>query len=213
MKYAKFLPKESRRENWNEIVSRNEEMHIRKYPFLEKDIRHAYDMVRERKVLPSMRSMQFGGVAIEVANNRIYNCAYMPIDDIAAFSEAMFLLLGGTGVGYSVQKQHIANLPARKVTNGQRLHRVADSIEGWANAVKALVEGYLIDGKEVSFDYSKVRPKGAPIKTSGGRAPGPAPLEKCINAVHAILEDMPVGSNLTPLQAHDILCHVADAVL
>ena len=96
---------------------------MRKYPFIKKDIKWAYDMVRDRKVLPSMRSMQFGGVAIEMANNRIYNCAYMPIDDTAAFSEAMFLLLGGTGVGYSVQKHHVAKLPAREASKQTHIAR------------------------------------------------------------------------------------------
>ena len=223
MKYARFLPEESRRENWNEIVARNEAMHMRKYPFIKKDIKWAYDMVRDRKVLPSMRSMQFGGVAIEMANNRIYNCAYMPIDDTAAFSEAMFLLLGGTGVGYSVQKHHVAKLPARKhlsrhtsLGNEYRVvtnHTVADSIEGWADAVKALVEAYLVEGRSIAFDYSRVRPKGSPIKTSGGKAPGPEPLKICLDNVRTILESVHEGEKLTPLQVHDMMCHIADAVL
>ena len=99
MKYARYLPKKKRRETWKELVTRNKEMHIKKYPILRDEIEGAYNYVYAKKVLPSMRSLQFGGKPIEVAPNRIYNCAYMPIDHIASFSECMFLLLGGTGVG------------------------------------------------------------------------------------------------------------------
>jgi len=111
MKYAKYLPDSNRRESWEEIVLRNVNMHIKQYPLLKEEITEVYQMVYNKKVLPSMRSMQFGGKPIEIAPNRIYNCAYMPIDHIDSFSESMFLLLGGTGVGYSVQKHHVAKLP------------------------------------------------------------------------------------------------------
>ena len=111
MKYARFLPESYRREAFSEIVDRNKEMHIRKAPHLKEEIENAYKMVYDRKVLPSMRSLQFGGKPIEVAPNRMYNCCFMPIDDIRSFSEAMFLLLGGTGVGYSVQNHHVEELP------------------------------------------------------------------------------------------------------
>ena len=112
MKYAKFKPDKFRRETWEEICNRNCEMHIKKYPQLKDEIRDVYSQfVLTKKVLPSMRSMQFAGKPIEVSPNRVYNCAYMPIDSIDSFWEAMFLLLGGTGVGYSVQKHHVAQLP------------------------------------------------------------------------------------------------------
>src|SRR5210317_33477 len=97
MKYAKYLDAEQRRENWDELVTRNMNMHIKKFPSLEEEIRETYKMVFDKKVLPSMRSMQFGGKPIEVSPNRIFNCAFMPVDDLRSFSEAMFLLLGGTG--------------------------------------------------------------------------------------------------------------------
>ena len=100
---------EKLRETWEEIVTRNMEMHIRKYPDLEKEIRETYELVYAKKVLPSMRSLQFGGKPIEISPNRIYNCAYLPVDDWRAFSEIMFLLLGGTGVGFSVQQHHVDN--------------------------------------------------------------------------------------------------------
>ena len=123
MKYARFLPKKERRETWKELVSRNKKMHIKKYPNLKEEIEAAYKFVYEKKVLPSMRSMQFGGKPIEVAPNRIYNCAYMPIEDWEGFSEVMFLLLGGTGVGYSVQKHHVEKLPEIKKPSSKRSSR------------------------------------------------------------------------------------------
>ena len=117
MKYARFLEDENRRETWEELVTRNMDMHLKRYPELELQIRKAYKMVYDKKVLPSMRSMQFGGKPIEVAPNRIFNCAFLPINDWRSFSEVMFLLLGGTGVGYSVQRHHVENLPEIRKPN------------------------------------------------------------------------------------------------
>ena len=136
MKYARFLEDKKRRESWGEIVTRNMNMHIKKFPDLEEEIANAYKFVFDKKVLPSMRALQFGGKPIEVAPNRSYNCAYLPIDDWRAFSETMFLLLGGTGVGFSVQGHHIEKLPEIKKPNDKRTRRylVSDSIEGWADA-------------------------------------------------------------------------------
>ena len=111
MKYARHLDDKFRRENWKELVTRNKDMHIKKYPELTEEISEAYSFVYDKKVLPSMRSLQFGGKPIEISPNRVYNCAYLPIDHVDSFSETMFLLLGGTGVGYSVQKHHVAKLP------------------------------------------------------------------------------------------------------
>ena len=110
-KYAKFVPELGRRETWRELVTRNMNMHIRKYPDIEQEIRDSYVYVYNKQVLPSMRSLQFGGRPIELANNRIYNCAYVPLDNMDAFSELMFMLLGGTGGGYSVQQRHVGKLP------------------------------------------------------------------------------------------------------
>jgi len=111
MKYAKYIPELERRETWEELVKRNEDMHIKQYPKLEEQIRDNYKLVYKKKVLPSMRSLQFGGKPIQISPNRVYNCGYLPIEHVDAFSEIMFLLLGGTGVGYSVQKHHVAKLP------------------------------------------------------------------------------------------------------
>ena len=217
MKYAKYNESLTRRETWDEIVTRNRNMHIKTYPDLAGEIESVYEnFVRAKKVLPSMRSMQFGGKPIEISPNRIYNCAYMPLDSYLSFSEAMFLLLGGTGVGYSVQRHHIEQLPEIRhpKADRKRRHLIADSIEGWADAVKVLIESYIgIRTSTPAFDYSDIRPKGSILKTSGGKAPGPQPLRECLVKVEGILQNIQDGEKLSPLHSHDIMCHIADAVL
>ena len=212
-KYAKFIPELERRETWHEVVTRNMTMHLEKYPALEIEIRKAYKYVYHKEVLPSMRSMQFGGRPIELSNNRIYNCAYMPIDHEDAFSELMFLLLGGTGVGYSVQQRHIRKLPTvRGVKLQDRKYVVSDTIEGWADAVKVLVEAFFYNKHTPRFDLSDIRPKGARLVTSGGKAPGPEPLRICLNLIREKLDEA-VGRKLRPIEVHDICCIIANAVL
>jgi ribonucleoside-triphosphate reductase len=215
MKYAKYIPELERRESWDELVTRNKEMHQKKFPTLKKEIENVYKYVYDKKILPSMRSLQFGGKPIEISPNRVYNCAYLPIDDARAFSETMFLLLGGTGVGYSVQKHHVESLPEIRKPNPNRTRRfvIADSIEGWADAVKALMKTYFNGGSKLRFDYSDIRPKGARLVTSGGKAPGPQPLKECLVKIEGILSEMPDDSKLSTLQVHDIVCYIADAVL
>lgn len=219
MKYAKYIPELKRRETWEELVTRNKKMHQKKYPQLKDEIEEVYKFVYERKVLPSMRSMQFAGKPIEISPNRIYNCAYLPIDDWRSFSEIMFLLLGGTGVGYSVQKHHVEKLPEISKPNPNRTRRyvIGDSIEGWADAIRLLMKSYFnIYDKNTStpiFDFSDIRPKGARLLTSGGKAPGPKPLKDCIHNIRGILDHKENGDNLTPLEVHDIICYIADAVL
>ncbi len=216
-KYAKYIPELNRRETWDELCDRNAAMHIRRYPQLKDEIRKVYnEFVRTKKVLPSMRSMQFGGRPIERSPNRIFNCAFMPVDHTAAFSETMFLLLGGSGVGYSVQYRHINKLPKLVGPSTQtRRFVIGDSIEGWADAVKVLVESYFYGKARPSFDYSDIRPQGTLLVTSGGRAPGPAPLRKCLNNITSILDHVVESGHeyLDSLQVHDIMCHIADAVL
>ena len=215
MKYARYLPDEQRRETWDELVTRNKKMHIKKYPSLAEEIESAYKFVYEKKVLPSMRSMQFGGKPIEVAPNRIYNCAYLPIDHVLAFSECMFLLLGGTGVGFSVQKHHVEKLPEIQGPSTKRTRRylIADSIEGWADAVKVLMNSYFKGGSRIRFDFSDIRPKGARLLTSGGKAPGPQPLKECLLKIRGILDEKEAGDQLETVEVHDIVCYIADAVL
>jgi len=216
MKYAKYLPKKKRRETWKELVNRNMRMHTKKYPELKSEIEQVYKKyVLNKKVLPSMRSMQFGGKPIEVAPNRVFNCAYLPIDDWRAFSETMFLLLGGTGVGFSVQRHHVDKLPEINKPKGTRTRRflIGDSIEGWADAVKSLVRSYFTGGSRIRFDYSDIRAKGARLVTSGGKAPGPQPLKECLVKVEGVLSEKEDGSRLSAIEVHDIVCHIADAVL
>ena len=216
MKYAKYVPELNRRETWEELVTRNKEMHQKKYPQIKGEIEEVYQMVYDKKILPSMRSLQFGGKPIEISPNRVYNCAYMPIDHTDAFAETMFLLLGGTGVGFSVQKHHVDKLPEIRKPNPNRTRRylIGDSIEGWADAVKVLIESYL--GTKAStpvFDYSDIRQKGALLVTSGGKAPGPQPLKDCIHHITKVLDAKEDGDKLSPIETHDIVCHIADAVL
>lgn len=213
-KYARFMRDFNRRETWEEICWRNADMHIKRYPQLKKEILRVYkEYVIPKKVLPSMRSMQFGGRAIERNPARIYNCAYLPVEHPDAFSETMFLLLGGTGVGYSVQQRHINKLPlVSGPSKRTRRYVIGDSIEGWADAVKVLVEAYFYGKPQPIFDYGDIREKGTELVTSGGKAPGPDPLRVCLARVEGILHGA-IGRSLTALEAHDIQCFLADAVL
>ncbi len=215
MKYAKYQSHLNRRETWEELVTRNKAMHLKKYPQLVEEIEAAYKYVTSKKILPSMRSMQFAGRPIELNPARIYNCAYLPIDDLRAFSEVMFLLLGGTGVGYSVQYDHIEKLPEIRKPNQERGRRwlVADSIEGWADAVKVLIKSYFFGGSKIEFDFSDIRPKGARLVTAGGKAPGPGPLRECLVKLQGILDTKEDGEKLTTIEVHDMVCYIADAVL
>lgn len=215
-KYAKYLPNEERRETFEEIATRNMEMHIKKFPNYKDKLEKIYkDYVLTKKVLPSMRSMQFAGKPIDVNPSRIYNCAYLPIDDWRAFHETMFLLLGGTGVGFSVQHHHIEQLPEIRKPNPNRKRRflISDSIEGWADAIKILMRSFFEGTSTITFDYSDIREKGAMLVTSGGKAPGPEPLRICITKIGAILREKENGSKLSSFEVHRIICLIADAVL
>ena len=217
MKYAKYIPELNRRETWEELVTRNKEMHQKRYPDLYNEIEENYRYVYKKKVLPSMRSLQFSGKPIEISPNRLYNCSYLPIDHIDSFSETMFLLLSGCGVGYSVQKHHIAKLPHVTKPFDMRTRRfvIGDSIEGWSDAIKVLIKSYIGSKRssKIKFDYSDIRPKGARLVTSGGKAPGPQPLKECLLKIKGILDAKKDGGKLTTLEVHDIVCHIADAVL
>ncbi|MGC3947841.1 MAG: hypothetical protein QM762_25595 [Chryseolinea sp.] len=214
MKYARYIPELQRRELWGEICERYAKMMRDKYPSLCAEIDDNIRFVHDKKVLPSMRAMQFAGPAIERNCSRIYNCAYMPVDDIRAFSEAMFLLLGGTGVGFSVQFHHVEKLPEIMKGHKRKRFLVGDSLEGWADAVKVLLKSYFGLSEYIpDFDYSDIRPKGARLVTAGGKAPGPEPLKICIAHLSAILDRKRNGQRLTPLECHDMMCHIANAVL
>ncbi len=213
-KYAKYVPSLMRRETWEEICYRNRDMHLKKFPQLHSEILNVYNnFVIPKKVLPSMRSAQFAGKPVELSPNRVYNCCYLPIDDYRAFSETMFLLLGGTGVGYSVQNNHVSNLPSITKPTKKRRYVVGDSIEGWADAIKALMKAYMRGRSLPLFDFSDIREKGAPLITSGGKAPGPAGLKECLFKMQQLLDTKDHGDQLTSLEVHDLICYIADAVL
>ena len=218
-KYARYLPSKKRRESWDEICDRYELMMNTKFPQYKEEINVAIQYVREKKLLPSMRALQFAGIPIERNNARGYNCSYSPINHYRAFDEAMFLLLSGCGYGFSVQKHHVDQLPAINPlfkSNGikERKFLVNDSLEGWAEAVKVLMKAYFgLAQSKPRFDFSDIRAKGARLITSGGKAPGPFPLQMCLFMIESILESKTAGSKLTPIECHDIICHVADAVL
>lgn len=212
-KYAKYIPEVQRRETWEELVERNMAMHIRKYPQIKEEIKSVYSYVFKRQVLPSMRSLQFGGTPIELSNNRMFNCAFSAVDHPAVFSETMFNLLGGSGVGFSVQKRHTEKLPTiMGPSNKQRRFLVGDSIEGWADAVKVLIKAYTLGKSDPVFDFRDIRPKGARLITSGGKAPGPDPLRICLDKLRSVLNNA-IGRKLKPIEVHDMVCHIADAVL
>jgi ribonucleoside-diphosphate reductase alpha chain len=213
MKYAKYTPEKQRRETWEELVTRNKEMHQTKFPNLKDEIEEVYKLVYAKKVLPSMRSLQFAGKPIELNNARIFNCSFLPLDDWRAFSEIMFLLLSGCGVGYSVQNHHIEKLPEIKVPTKHKRYLIGDSIEGWADAVRMLCKAYFQGAPLPIFDFRDIRPKGAQLITVGGKAPGPEPLKECLFNLAKIFERKKNGDKISSIEAHDMACHIADAVL
>jgi ribonucleoside-diphosphate reductase alpha chain len=213
MKYARHIPEKSRRETWEEIVDRNKEMHLAKFPELADEINEVYKMVYNKKVLPSMRSLQFAGKPADINNARMFNCSFLPIDNMKSFSEIMFLLLSGCGVGFSVQGHHIDKLPEITIPTREKRYLINDSIEGWADAVHVLMKAYLKGGARPKFDFRDIRAKGEQLVTAGGKAPGPEPLKEVLFQVQKILDRKKAGDKLTSVECHDIACHLADAVL
>tara|TARA_R100000654_G_scaffold61578_1_gene88497 strand:- start:1012 stop:3018 length:2007 start_codon:yes stop_codon:yes gene_type:complete len=215
--------KENGRESWEDAVDRVIRMHVKKYPSLEEEIKNKFALVKQKRIVPSQRSMQFGGKAIEERNMRIYNCTYSPADRPRFFSEMFWLLLCGCGTGFSVKREHIKDLPRiiDVETHQKRktlVHVVQDSIEGWSNALQALLDCYFhtdyfdhsID-YEIHFDYHLIRPKGSLI-SSGGIAPGPQPLEDCLNEVRHLLVSR-LGKRLRSIDVFDLCMCLSAAVL
>jgi ribonucleoside-triphosphate reductase len=210
--YAKYLAPLNRRETLTETINRNMIMHLDKFPKLSRDIIKAYKQVHDLKVMPSMRSLQFGGEAIMRNNVRLFNCAFSHISYPRVFAEALYLLLSGTGFGYSVQFRHISQLPSLRNPKEEGIYIVHDSIEGWAEALNQLMQAYFYGGIRPQFDFSLVRPKGSYLVTTGAKAPGPEPLRHMLMRVESILKAAR-GRKLTDLEVHDIICLVADCVL
>ncbi len=212
-KYAKYDEGKQRRETWEEIVERITKMHINKFPKFETEIQNVFKFVTDKKLVPSMRSMQFGGKPIELNNSRIYNCSALAIKRPKDFAEVIFLLLSGSGVGISVQSRHTELLPPIQKPTKVRKFLVGDSIEGWSDAIRALFKSYMSGSTKPLFDYSDIRKRGMPLKTAGGKAPGAEPLRRCINKIESILDSKDEGSKLRPIDVYDIVCHIADCVL
>lgn len=210
--YAKHLPTFGRREVFEETLNRNLQMHLDKFPKLSKDIIKAFQRVHEYKVMPSMRALQFGGEAILKNNVRSYNCAFNNIDDARVFGEILFVLLSGTGDGYSVQRRHVNKLPTLQMPREEGIYTVHDSIIGWAQALDMLIDAYFFGRMRPLFDVSMVRPKGSYLVTTGSKAPGPAPLKHMLEQVELRLKAA-VGRRLKPIEIHDIVCIIADCVL
>ena len=227
-KYSRYNEKLGRRESWKEAVDRVEAMHLRKYYFLseadKESIKQSFNSVREKLVVPSMRSLQFGGKAIEAKNEKIYNCAVRHVDSIRSFSEILYLLLCGCGVGLGISKYFLNRLPslanAKDKTGSVITYTVLDSIEGWADSVEVLLMSYFkntpFTGRKIVFDYSKIREEGTPLKTSGGKAPGYKGLKNCHKKIKELLDhviEYKHQNRLKTINAYDIIMHCADATL
>ena len=210
--YARYLPHLSRRESLEETINRNMVMHLDRFPSLSKDIIKAYSLVHEMKVMPSMRSLQFSGQAINQCNFRNFNCSFCAIDDARAFSEILYLLLAGTGVGFSVQHRHVDQLPKVGRPREENPFKIHDSIMGWAQALGALTSAYFFNSVRPVFDYSGIRPQGARLVTSGAKAPGPDPLRHMLDQVELSLR-IAAGRKLKPIEVHDVICMISDCVL
>jgi len=210
--YAKHLNHLNRRETLEETLNRNLHMFLDKYPKLSRDILKAGKQLHDFNVMPSMRSLQFGGEAIFRNNVRLFNCSFANITYPRIFAEALFLLLSGTGFGYSVQKRHVGQLPTVRQPKEEGIYVVHDSIEGWAESLNQLISAYLFGAIRPVFDFSRVRQKGSYLVTTGAKAPGPEPLKAMLEKVEAILKKA-VGRKLTTLETHDMICLIADCVL
>jgi ribonucleoside-triphosphate reductase len=228
-KYARYLKDLKRRETWSEAVERVRDMHLRRYPQIKEQIEWAFEQSRQKRVLGSQRALQFGGSAIEKKNARIYNCIASYCDRLRFFQECFWLLLCGCGTGFSVQKHHIERLPnfsskwlEKQTIKPKKVYQIPDSIEGWADASGVLISSYFgggnfpeFEGTEVLFDYGLIRPEGAPLNSSSGKAPGPEPLKKALEKVRSLLNDCIANeqTRLKPINAYDMVMHFSDAVL
>lgn len=209
-KYARYNKKLERRENWDEIVERDKKMKKGKFPHLSSQIDYFYQYVKEKKVLPAMRALQFAGAAIQKNNARQFNCAYAPVDHHKFFGEFAFLLLSGVGVGYSVEEENILQLP-KTAKSAKIIHyTIQDTIEGWADAFSFLLGWAFGLNDKPQFDYSQIRKKGSPLRTSGGKAPGYEPLKSALDHIDALLSSVSNRRNLTSLEIHSICCRIAD---
>lgn len=212
-RYSRWLPEENRRENWGETVSRYLENVVVPVSRDEQVVDDLEEAILNLEVMPSMRAMMTSGPALERDNTCAYNCSYLPVDDPKAFDEAMFILLCGTGVGFSVERQYVNKLPEvpDRLFASEDVIVVADSKEGWAKAYRKLL-ALLWAGEVPRWDVSKVRPAGAKLKTFGGRASGPAPLVELFNFTIGKFKAAQ-GRKLSSIECHDIMCKIGEVVV
>lgn len=209
--YAMYLAPLNRREIFSETINRNLNMHLEKFPKLSPDILKAFRQVHEYKVMPSMRSMQFGGQQILKNNTKMFNCSFAIANYERVFAEALYVLLCGTGFGFSCQKQHISQLPVIKMPTDEGFFTVHDSIAGWAEALNNLMNAYFNRSIRPIFNFSGLRPKGTRL-SSGAKTPGYEPLKQLLEKVENVLKKA-IGRKLSSLEVHDIMCIIADGVL
>tara|TARA_R110002074_G_scaffold143995_4_gene291366 strand:- start:1519 stop:3426 length:1908 start_codon:yes stop_codon:yes gene_type:complete len=212
-RYARWLDKEGRRESWSETVSRYMDNLVKPLAGEDSYTKDIEEAILNLEVMPSMRALMTAGPAFNRDNTAGYNCSYMPVDDPKSFDEAMFILLCGTGVGFSVERQFISKLPdvPDEVFKSDTTIVVKDSKEGWAKALRQVI-ALLYSGEIPKWDVSNVRPAGAKLKTFGGRASGPAPLIDLFNFVSRVFTDAK-GRKLTSLECHDIMCKIGEVVV
>lgn len=212
-RYARFMPEKQRRETWTETVDRLVAYLEVKTPELSKEIKEIREAVFKQEIMPSMRLMMTAGEACERDNISAYNCSYLAVNNKRAFSEALYILMNGTGVGFSCERQEIAGLPEipKELDYCDDVIMVEDSKLGWAKAFKKLLSS-LWEGDIPTFDFSKVRPSGARLKTFGGRASGPEPLQRLFNFCVEAFKTAK-GRKLNSLEVHDIMCMVGEIVV
>jgi len=207
-KYARYNAEAGRRETWSEAVKRTAQMHRARFPHEAAQIDEVEGALERREILPSMRGLQFAGAGVTRKNMRLYNCTSSYCDRPRFFAEALWLLLAGSGVGFSVQRHHTDKLPPISAPMSSAPYTVADSIEGWADATHALISAYMSGAPRPLFDFSQVRPAGSPLSV-GGTAPGPEPLRLALEGIEQVLRGAE-GRRLRPIEAFDCAMYLAD---
>lgn len=212
-RYARFIPEAHRRETWKETVNRLVTYLETKVPSLKEELKEIHKAVLNLEVMPSMRLLMTAGEACERDNISAYNCSYLAVNNKRAFSEALYILMNGTGVGFSCERQEITHLPVipNDIKECEDVIVVGDSKLGWAKAFKKLLSS-LWEGDIPTIDYSQVRPAGARLKTFGGRASGPAPLKRLFDFVVETFHEAK-GRKLTSIEVHDIMCMIGEIVV
>ena len=218
-RYARYLSEQNRREHFSETVDRYVSYmckHVEENNKVKVDDetkKKIYDAIYNLEVMPSMRALMTSGKALDRDHTAGYNCSYIPVDDPKAFDEAMHILMCGTGVGFSVERQYVNQLPdiPDKLFDSETIISVKDSKEGWAKALRMLL-ALLYSGEIPKWDLSKLRPAGAPLKTFGGRSSGPAPLDDLFKFTVNLFKNA-VGRKLTSIECHDIMCKIGEVVV